>query len=90
MLDHKNVKNSTSCKALLITPHYVTDNLVYVDIDTSYFSPMYGRIYGYQEALMPSRQVLRKVNMIVQVDEKKFKTQLKRALQHPVSCKSLR
>lgn len=61
----------------------------YVDVDTSYASPSYGTIRGYQEALKPKAQALQKVRMVVSVDEERLKEQIRKALQFPPTCADL-
>ncbi|KAK9770966.1 putative Inosine/uridine-preferring nucleoside hydrolase domain-containing protein [Seiridium cardinale] len=58
----------------------------YVNVDTNYYSPTYGNIRGYQEALKPTKQELREVNFVHQINGTTFRTALKRALQYPRSC----
>ncbi|KAI1865042.1 uncharacterized protein JN550_008588 [Neoarthrinium moseri] len=58
----------------------------YVNVDTSFYSPTYGNIWAYQEALAPSRQTLREVNFVWQINGTAFQTALKRALQSPKTC----
>ncbi|KAL1869492.1 hypothetical protein Plec18167_007790 [Paecilomyces lecythidis] len=71
VLDPANVLNSTS---------------FYLDVDTAWSSPSYGNIHAYQEALMPKRQVLQKVNYVLEVDSPKLKSEIKHALQNPKTC----
>lgn len=60
--------------------------LVYLDVDTAWSSPSYGNIHAYQEALMPKRQVLQRVNYVLEVDSLKLKSEIKHALQNPKTC----
>ncbi|KAH6659226.1 Inosine/uridine-preferring nucleoside hydrolase domain-containing protein [Truncatella angustata] len=71
LLDPSSVLNQTS---------------FYVNVDTSYYSPTYGNIYAYQEALLPTQQDLRSVNYVYSINGTTFRTALKRALQYPKSC----
>ncbi|KAF3005366.1 hypothetical protein E8E14_006720 [Neopestalotiopsis sp. 37M] len=58
----------------------------YVNVDTSYYSPTYGNIWAYQEALLPTQQDLREVNFVYAINGTTFQSALKRALQYPKSC----
>ncbi|KAF7535174.1 hypothetical protein G7054_g5598 [Neopestalotiopsis clavispora] len=58
----------------------------YVNVDTSYYSPTYGNIWAYQEALLPTQQDLREVNFVYSINGTTFQSALKRALQYPKSC----
>ena len=74
MLDPSSVLNATS---------------FYVDVDTSYSSPSYGNIHGYQKALAPRAQTLRTVNYVLEVDEAKVRQSIKQSVQHPPTCADL-
>ncbi|KJZ71610.1 hypothetical protein HIM_09004 [Hirsutella minnesotensis 3608] len=76
--------------AVMVDPGIVTQSTdFYVDVDTSYASPTYGNIHAYQEALKPQAQNLRKVRMVVSLDEERLRKQVKQALQSPPSCADL-
>ncbi|KAF2724530.1 nucleoside hydrolase [Polychaeton citri CBS 116435] len=61
----------------------------YVDVDTSYASPMYGNIRAYQKALAPRAQDLRKVNYVLEVDGAELKRRVIEAIQYPPTCADL-
>lgn len=75
VLDPSNVINSTQ---------------FYLDVDTAWASPNYGNIHAYQEALMPTQQTLQLVNYVYEIDGKKLKSSIKRAVQYPTSCEKMR
>lgn len=76
--------------ALLLDPSLALNSTsFYIDVDTSYSSPNYGNIHGYQKALAPKAQSLREVNYVLEIDEAGLKAQIKKAVQYPVSCADL-
>lgn len=76
--------------AVMVDPSLVTNSTqFFVDVDTSYASPTYGNIHAYQEALKPAAQDLRLVNYVISVHEEGVKSNIKRAVQQPVSCADL-
>ncbi|KAF7525333.1 hypothetical protein G7054_g11124 [Neopestalotiopsis clavispora] len=58
----------------------------YVTVDTSYYSPTYGNMFAYQEALKPAAQDLRQIDFVYAMNGTSVKAALKRALQHPATC----
>lgn len=76
--------------AVMVDPSLVTNSTqFFVDVDTSYASPTYGNIHAYQGALKPAAQDLRLVNYVVSVNGEGVKSNIKRAVQEPVSCADL-
>ncbi|CAJ2512521.1 Uu.00g055360.m01.CDS01 [Anthostomella pinea] len=71
MLDPSTVLNQTS---------------FYVNVDTSYYSPTYGNIWGHQKEFVPAMQDLREVNYVYAINATAMRTALKRALQNPKTC----
>lgn len=86
LLDPASVVNQTSCEFVFSIGKDGADPSVYVNVETSYYSPTYGNIRGYQEALAPAGQGLREVNFVHQINGTTFRSSLKRALQYPKSC----
>lgn len=58
----------------------------YVDVDISWFSPYYGEIRAYQQALVAAGQQLRNVSFAFNVNVDGVKNLLKQALLQPGSC----
>lgn len=58
----------------------------YVDVDVSWFSPYYGEIRAYQQALVAAGQQLRNVTYAFNVNVEQVKTLMKQALLQPGSC----
>ena len=73
--------------AVMLDPSLITNSTkFYLDVDTSYASPSYGNIHGYQKALAPTVQNLREVNMVISVDGDKVKDLVKQSVQYPKAC----
>ncbi len=62
--------------------------IVYLDVDIAYGSPSYRNIHVYQKALMPPN--IRNVTYVNTIDADRFKAMIKRPVQYPKSCATLR
>lgn len=73
--------------AVMLEPSLVTNSTkFYLDVDTSFASPSYGNIHAYQEALAPTVQNLREINMIVSVNGTRVRDLVKESVQYPKTC----
>ncbi|KAJ9651567.1 hypothetical protein H2198_009153 [Neophaeococcomyces mojaviensis] len=73
--------------AVLLEPSIVTNSTeFFVDVDVSWYSPYYGEIRAYQEALLAMGQTLRSVRYPYSVDVERIKTMVKQAIMRPGSC----
>ncbi|KAI1340362.1 Inosine/uridine-preferring nucleoside hydrolase domain-containing protein [Xylariaceae sp. FL0016] len=71
---------------LLDAESILNQTTIYVNVDTSFYSPTYGNIIAYQEALAPKAEDLRAVNYVYAINGTTLYTSYKRALQSPKSC----
>ena len=82
--------DETAMFAVLEPSNVLNSTQFYLDVDTAWSSPSYGNIHAYQKALMPSSQTLQLVNYVLEVDAAKLKSSIKRAVQYPKSCHTLK
>ncbi|RAO68340.1 uncharacterized protein BHQ10_004352 [Talaromyces amestolkiae] len=81
--------DETAMFAVLDPSNVINSTQFYLDVDTAWSSPSYGTVHVYQQALMPRQQTLQLVNYVYEVDAKKLKSSIKRAVQYPTSCEKM-